>query len=387
MKMRKSFFVALVLLLQTAVSEGYLAPRSVPVGKRDQTIRIMSYNVENLFDTLHDPGKSDGDFLPKGSPEKIKHCQAQTNPARRERCLQEDWNKSRFALKLNQVKKVFSLVAETKPAIVGLVEVENQSVVKQLAKHLGYQSSVTTNSPDERGIDVALMYNESRFLKFVGATAIRLSVAEVGRPTRDILEVAFKVLTPHGTENFLVYVNHWPSQGAPVQARIAAAKKLSGVIRTRMNQGYHIVVLGDFNVIDKDQPTPFGELTKLGLVDVDSSFRQWAKEKNVDISGLAKGSYYFGRPGSANFPPDDQWNLLDRFFVSKSLFMVSKLNLNLSSYRIFNPPVITTDFVFKTGPLAGKIVEGVPDRYDFSSDSPATAGFSDHFPILVDLVF
>jgi exonuclease III len=388
----KSQFLSMILfaasiVFQASAYSGYIPPKLRSAVEQNQTIRVMSYNVENLFDAKHDQGKNDFEFLPKENPEKIKYCNSQQNPQQREKCLKDDWTEARYLLKLSQINTVFALIPNPKPQIVGLVEVENEGVVKQLAKTLGYRGSVTTNSPDARGIDVALMYNESRNLKFMGATPIRMDVSQVGKPTRDILEVAFQVQTSTKIENLLVYVNHWPSQGAPAQARIAVARKLASIVKMKLASGYHVIVLGDFNVIPEDQPNPFNDLARTGLYDTDALFRKWAATNQANIGQLPLGTYFYGNPGGPKYPAAMSWNLLDRFIVSKSLLENSSLQLDLSSYRIFSHPALTSKYEYKYGTYAGTVVTGVPRRYYHYTDDPMNAGYSDHFSILVDLVF
>ena len=109
--------------------------------------RVMSWNVENLFDTHHDTLKNDNEFL----PDAIRH-----------------WNYTKYKKKLADIARVITAVGEwNPPALVGLCEVENDSVLRDLTqrsplKELNYRY-VMTNSPDLRGIDVALLYQRDLF--------------------------------------------------------------------------------------------------------------------------------------------------------------------------------------------------------------------------------
>ena len=190
------------------------------------SILLMSYNLYNFFDTQHDEGKNDYGFLSKEickekeeerfsrctksceretekrdmklkgefktaegkekknydvelslSDEKYKEtdekkckkkCRDDKNKDIKRYCV--DWNQEKYLGKLNQLKKVFDLRKSTSeestyPDIVGFVEIENERVAKDIASLLGYKNQVTTNGPDNRGIDVALLYNTSDDLK------------------------------------------------------------------------------------------------------------------------------------------------------------------------------------------------------------------------------
>lgn len=358
----------------------YLPPKTIPANEVQKTIRVMSYNVENLFDTVHDQGKNDYEFLPKNHPEKIKYCQSEPDI---ERCLSEDWTNARLAIKLSQIRNVFAAIPGGTPQIMGLIEVENERVVKQLAAILGFKGQVTADGPDGRGIDVALMYNESATLKFVKANAIRIDPAKLGKPTRDILEVDFKVMTSASWKDLTFYVNHWPSQSNPVQSRLLAAQTLASIVKAKIAAGAHVIVMGDFNTTTKDSPSPVLAFSQAaGVYDLDTVFRQNAAASGINLNLVPAGSYFY--PGS-RLQPVISWNLLDRFFISSSMVTRSSLIVDWSSYRIFSHPGLTTSYTYKSGPYAGKVIKDVPFRYEHFTDVPAQSGYSDHFPILLDV--
>ena len=117
------------------------------IGFSTPTFRIMFYNVENYFDTIDDPEKNDNDFLPDGK----KH-----------------WTSSKMEEKKNSIARVIATVGEgTPPAIVGLCEVENDYVLKLLTRYSPIKkwkyNFVHYESPDSRGIDVALLYDKTQF--------------------------------------------------------------------------------------------------------------------------------------------------------------------------------------------------------------------------------
>ena len=122
-------------------------------------IEIMTYNVENLFDTSHDEGKNDWEYLPLAHPGKAEGCQQLSNSYYREKCFSSDWTESKLKLKLNALKNVILREQGKLPDILALVEIENKNVAKKLADTLGYKDYFVTNGPDKRGIDLGIFYN------------------------------------------------------------------------------------------------------------------------------------------------------------------------------------------------------------------------------------
>lgn len=200
--------------------------------------RVMSWNVENLFDTRHDSLKNDQEFL----PDALRH-----------------WHYGRYKKKLDDVARVITAVGGwTPPALVGLCEVENDSVLRDLTrysslKEQGYRY-VMTNSPDERGINVALLYQRDCF-KLLTHRSIRISTfSKQSRPTRDILHASGLLLTGDTLD---VLVCHLPSRSGGVREsepyRLFVANKLrvqaDSLIAARQHP--QLIILGDLN----DYPT------------------------------------------------------------------------------------------------------------------------------------
>lgn len=137
----------------------------VASGQGQQPFRVMFYNVENLFDCRHDSLKEDREFLPDG---------------------EKKWTPSRYWRKLDALSKVVAAVGEERlPDLVGLCEVENDSVLFDLTRRsslraLGYRY-VATHSPDVRGIDVALLYQPGSF-RLLESHEIPVPSAEAGFP-------------------------------------------------------------------------------------------------------------------------------------------------------------------------------------------------------------
>ncbi|KAA6305123.1 hypothetical protein EZS27_043226, partial [termite gut metagenome] len=170
----------------------FLSPVAI-LAQEDSVFRVVCWNVENLFDTRHDSLKQDEDFLPAS--------------LRR-------WHDERYKEKLANVAHVIATTAEWHiPALVGLCEVENEKVMSDLTQHsplkeYGYRY-VITDSPDIRGMDVALLYRCDRF-KLLDYQPLRIrSIDETSRPTRDILHVTGLLINGDTLD---VFVCHFPSR-------------------------------------------------------------------------------------------------------------------------------------------------------------------------------
>lgn len=216
---------------------------------------VMFWNVENLFDPFDDPVKEDAQFTPTGE----KH-----------------WTWRKMQVKINGIAKTIISVADTYgqlPDIVGLAEVENKLVLRQLTDKTplsetsstvgteGYESGnslygyVHRESPDIRGIDVALLYRKDR-IKILKVDSLRIKEF----PTRDILYVMALGPKPEPSkpaasqrDTLHIFVNHWPSQlggkKATLERRTAAQNLLEKSLDSiaSLAPGAKIIIMGDFN--------------------------------------------------------------------------------------------------------------------------------------------
>lgn len=215
----------------------------VAFAQRPRPLRVMTWNVENLFDTLHDEGFHDEAFLPDG---------------------ENRWTSHRFWQKLTNISRVIAAVAEDGgvPDLVGLCEVENDSVLHTLTRRsvlrqLGYEY-VMTHSLDARGIDVALLYQPVHF-SLLTNRSIRIPSLEEGlRPTRDMLYAKGLILADRGIDTLHVLVVHLPSRAGGHEGdrnrRLAAKTLWQTVDSIRVqDDGAHVVVMGDFNAGRRDK--------------------------------------------------------------------------------------------------------------------------------------
>ncbi|MDC1174600.1 hypothetical protein OAT67_04375 [Bacteriovoracaceae bacterium] len=348
---------------------------SFSISAKDYT--VVFYNVENLFDEVHDQGKNDFEYLPKSYPSKKAECNKISYKRYRDKCLRSDWTKKKVEMKLIQIKRVIDSFKKL-PDIIGLCEIENEKVVKRLADILGYKIISVSNSPDKRGIDLALMVSPDSGLTIESHKDHLLEGDYFKKkPTRVILENTLK--TKKG-KLFKVYVNHWPSLGNPTSTRIVAAKKLKELMVKDQSMKLPAMAIGDFNTIDENYPHPFRDiLTKESQIfEAHELFMKSKTIKRKMKKAMALGTYYY--------PPKMTWNRLDRIFLN-SAFLDGNLKSEIESYKINNFRFITSiyEYTDKRSPLYGSRVTGIPKKYDHGAKTLKKAGFSDHFPISIKI--
>ncbi len=322
-------------------------------------LSFMSYNVENLFDGEDDPGKSDEAYLPLKHQSK-KLCKKVTNKYYRAQCEKTDWTQDKINQKIINIRDVVHSYSKNLDFL-SVIEVENDSILKDLGKELGFKSFISTHSPDERGIDVALFYKASKDLVYTKTEEFNVS-KDTDKPTRNILIGHFK----YKKKELIILVNHWPSQGAPTPVRVAVAKKLREKLLSlkKEHPKASFIVTGDFNTLDREYPQPFDELKREELLVGTRKFLE---------KGAPPGSYFYNR--------DMSWNLLDRFFVSPDL---TKKKVE---FKIWNPSFITGvfEYTYKDSALFGSRVVGIPKRFDHKKKNLKKLGYSDHFPIILEI--
>ena len=342
-------------------------------------VSVMSYNVENLFDTVHDEGKDDWEYLPKNTVGKNDFCSKQSSRRKKEECLDTNWTDEKLKLKLEQISFVVKSKEPNLPDLLGLVEVENKNVLTMLGNQLGYKTFEMTESPDKRGVDVALFYKESDDLKKVSRTE---HVVPVDYPTRNILEVRFLI---HDKYYLTVFVNHWPSLQNPDSARVKAAetlkKRVDEILKTNPDES--IIAMGDFNTIDKCDPHPFKTVLYKDnvLADVYDFVKSSPKASEAFKANLKSGTYYY--------PKDDQWNMLDHFFVNQNLLSKENAKIVNESFDIYSNNEMLFEFKRKNYDDKDQSVKIVlvPKRFKPEATTKDKIGFSDHFPIFVKLNF
>ncbi len=309
----------------------------------DNSFYVASWNVENLFDTFNDPNTNDEDFLPESN---------------------NQWTEDRYEQKLTNLAKVINYMNNgCGPDVLGLVEVENINVLKWLVYKFKDRDYIIAHrdSPDQRGIDAALIYDRKVF-GIVDIDTLKVNIP-TGTPTRYILHVTLKLLADNSLIHF--FVNHWPSRrGGEVKSepnRVAAARILKKEVDKifARDKYSNVIMMGDFN----DEPNNKSIMQVLKANDFDCENRKFEGELlNLSYSNQKKGegSYLFG----------SNWNMIDQMIISPSLNDGQNLEYICNSFTIIKPEfMIAKEGDRKNGPLA--TYSGI--RYQ--------GGYSDHFPI------
>lgn len=316
------------------------------------TVRLAFYNVENLFDLENNPDKEDDFFTPEG---------------------ESKWDAERYDKKLNNLNKVFSTLGwGSAPPMIGLCEVENKTVIKDLLKKPAFSNGnyqiLHKESPDRRGIDVAFVYDANK-VNLVEWDALRIDFPfDPEYTSRDIV---YARLSVNPTEDLHVFVNHWPSryggQKESEPRRLQAAKVVKAKVDEiyKKNQDAKIVILGDFN----DEPT------NKSITDV---LEVALYENQVVENGLFNAIYHFKkRRGWGTYNYRGNWNLLDQIIISEDLLNATR-GLKTSER---NTHILSQSWLMyynKQGKPKPNRTYGGPNYY---------GGFSDHLPVFIDLIY
>jgi predicted extracellular nuclease len=317
-------------------------------------LRIMFYNTENFFDIYNDSLTRDDEFLPEGS----RH-----------------WNNKRFTDKLNKLCKVIIAVGGWEPPeIIGLCEVENTSVLYKLIYETPLSKYdygiVHRDSPDSRGIDVALLYRKD---KLVLLDKIFFNICFPGdslKKTRDILYFKGKVFNK---DTLHIFINHWPSRyGGQIETepyRIYASRLLKNKVDSvfNINKRSKIIITGDFN--DEPENKSLAEyLSAVNRTDLSSDTITDNKLYNLSytLSGNAKlGSYKYR----------SEWDIFDQFIVSGTLLNSRNVSTSKDDIHIFDAPFLMKKDDRYSGYRPFRTYWGY--KYE--------GGFSDHLPVYLDL--
>lgn len=343
----KHFFFAVIGVL--------LAFLPASAQKKYSVYGVGFYNQENLFDTCHDEGKRDYDFLPTGSYK---------------------WNAMKYNHKLNNMSRALAdMGTDVLPnigcAIIGLAEVENSKALDDLiaqpalsARNYQY---VHIEGPDRRGIDCALLYNPSLF----SVKNTRL-VPYVQKLRKDSAFYTRGFLTVSGTladENVAVIVCHLPSRFSESFYRELGAEQVKAIKDSLLNDDPNckVFVMGDMN----DDP-------------IDKSMAGILKGKG-NIKDVNEGDMYnpwyniLVKEGVGTLLYQGSWNLFDQILVTPNLLNKDNKK-DFSSLKFWKNQIFKRDYLFQT---EGKY-KGSPKRT--TAGGVWLNGYSDHLPVVIYLV-
>lgn len=345
---------------------------------------VAFYNMENLFDTQHDEGKNDYDFLPDGSYQ---------------------WTEQKYAAKLHNMAQVVSeLCTEVGTArnpvgaaIIGMSEVENRRVLEDLLRQptlaqRGYEI-VHIEGPDRRGIDVAMLYNPKAF-RLERAMLVPNVTASAEAPNDDLgfytdaegrvqahsaKNGELKGDTTHISRGFLVasgwlggermhiIVNHWPSRGATSPARERAGRQVRLLKEALFKQDPEskIIVMGDLN--DDPDNVSIAGAEALG-----------AKHDKAACSATDFYNPWWDtllKRGIGTLCYNNKWNLFDQILLTGNMLTGDRSTLQYYGHAVF-----TRDYLLQT---EGRY-KGYPKRT--TAGGTWLNGYSDHLPTQVFLI-
>ncbi len=312
-----------------------------------KSFKVAFYNVENLFDTINQDGSRDGDYTPKSE---LK------------------WDTKKYNQKIEHTARVLRAIDSVNlPVIVGLCEIENRRVLEDLINHhylsKGGYSIVHHDSPDERGIDVALLYR-SAFFKVISDQKYVVKSPDNKRDhTRDLLYV--KGVTA-SNDTLHVLVDHWASRLGGTEKsdkkRMFSAKLVKNVTDSifKTNQRSNIIFMGDLN----DNPTDSSVAVAL------KAKKPFSKPTDNSLYNLALPPFQRGE-GTLFYKG---WNLFDQIIVSGNILNNSNgLQIDPKELHIFRPEWIL--YEKRNG-------EKVPNRT--GSGKNYSGGYSDHLPVYIN---
>ena len=304
-------------------------------------ISLMTYNVENLFDTKDDMGKDDKAFLPasfKKNAYHKGHCRGIEVKKWRDECLYLDWSEVAKAKKISNIAKVVSSYDSDGADIVAFQEIENINVLKDLFKALkpfGYLDFVLLEGKDYRGIDSAII---SKFpIKHSKLHFIKFSPGFPTKDTRPILETQIDL----SGKILRVYSVHFPAPFLDSVMRNDAFNSLESLLNSHDDPA---VAMGDFNVTSEEE-------LELSTFQQQSDIWQVSHREGCEE---CRGTYYY--------EPKDDWSFLDVILASKG----REISFTDNSIGVL---------INETNSLKDS---GRPKGFDAISMD----GVSDHFPVI-----
>jgi len=316
---------------------------------------IAFYNLENLFDFEDDPMTYDNDRTPEGK---------------------DHWTERIYIWKLANMAKVISEIGKdvtsTSPTIIGVCEIENRRVLEDLLNQAslveeGY-GIIHYDSPDRRGIDVALLYKKNLFSPTHHSKHELLIYDNRKRHKRVYTRDQLLVRGLLDGDPLYLLVNHWPSRsGGEARSRykrIKAAELNKHLIDSILSDEPYakIITMGDLN----DDPNSPSVKKTLGAKE---------KKEQLVIKGLYNPMEKLFKDGYGSLAWRDAWNLFDQIIVSQEL-----LKPDYSSYRFYKAGIYNKSYLANPD---GRF-KGYP--YRSFTEGQFTGGYSDHFPVYIYLI-
>ena len=323
---------------------------SVTAQKKYEVYSVGFYNLENLFDTIHDAGKNDFEFLPDGT---------------------NKWGTMKYTNKLKNMATVLNeMSTDMLPmglAAVGVSEIENYRVLDDLVSHpvLAHRGwkIVHIEGPDRRGVDCALLYNPKLFSP-VASKLVPYTTEDndTTYKTRGFLTVSGDM----AGERVHIIVNHWPSRYASSPARERAAVLVKAVKDSLMAQNPQskVIIMGDMN----DDPDDKSMKNCLGAKREQNQLKHDTDLYNPWWNVLRK-------KGLGTLKYQGKWNLFDQIVFSGNL-----VGKERSTLKFYKPEIFSRSYMLQT---EGKY-KGSPKRTH--AGGVWLNGYSDHLPVIIYLI-
>lgn len=358
--LRLVFVLTFLLLFQIGFSQ--------PKSYRIHTLAF--YNFENLFDTINNPNTNDDEWTPEGT---------------------QRWTSKKYHQKLENLSRVLLEIGTAEnsnsPTFIGGSEIENREVLEDLVQHskmalLDY-GIIHFDSPDKRGIDVALLF-QKKYFKPTSYANIPLYIhKKENQPAASISDEADNDIAENSYQNriftrdlllvsgFLdgeeihIIVNHWPSR-AGGEKKSSPFREAAGILNRKIidslqkiNPDAKIITLGDLN------DSPFNNSIKKVLA---------AKGHKQDVPefGIYNPFEEMARKGLGTIAFRDSWDIFDQIMVTQSL-----IKNDFSTYQYWKAGIFNKSYLIQN---SGQY-KGYPKRH-----SATEVGFSDHFPVYIYLI-
>ena len=345
---------ACLMFALTACSAGQQQPAAE--NAVTTSITVMSFNVQNLFDNIDDPGKDDKAYLPLAAKRGAAHitaCNEIDVDSWRDECLNLDWNDAIIDRKLSVLAATIRQVNDGRGAdIIALQEVENESILNRLRddylEELGYRPAILVEGNDARGIDVAILS------KLPLAAAPQLHPLTLGDfpdrtgDTRGVLQATFELADGSLLTAFSV---HFPAPFHPTAMRVAAYQHLAALLAA-LPTDQHAFAAGDFN-------TTSSEDQREHLLDKFAR-PHWTLAHDIGCDECT-GSYFYHR--------DSSWSFLDMILFSPARGGKTTAEIRGNSVQIAN------------GYTPQRNESNTPERFRAAKGS----GVSDHWPMIATI--
>ncbi len=310
-----------------------------------QLFKVACYNVENFFDCKDDSLTNDSEYLPGGM---------------------RGWNYDKYTQKQANISKVIAAIGGWEaPALVGLCEVESEKCLWDLTRYSGLKNMkyhfAHFESPDARGVDVALLYQPNVF-KLTHKQAIKVKFPFSSGTTRDLLFVSG--IIPTG-DTLHVFVCHFPSRlGGELESE-EKRNFVASILRQKTDSLFascknpNIVIMGDFN----DYPNNRSMQEVLGAA---------KPKKPYENNNLYNLMFSIHEAGKGSHKHNGEWGALDQIIVSGNL--LTNEQFKCTKAQVFEADFLLVDDEKFLGKQPFRTYNGM--KYQ--------GGFADHLPVYVD---